>query len=125
MAWVVAVGPASLCPGQSAPPPAGVGRVSEGLDFANGLFRARRFDLALEDVTKLPGAGLDGMLLLGDKLLVTSWKASAVFRGKLNDKFESVISNVNGPADLGYDSKRNRVLLPRFIDNLVEVYEIN
>ncbi|HVJ21755.1 MAG TPA: hypothetical protein VM686_40405 [Polyangiaceae bacterium] len=79
---------------------------------------------ARQDITKLPAAGLDGMIQVGDKLLVTSWKASTVFRGKLNEKFEPVITNVNAPADLGYDSKRNRVLLPRFLDNMVEVYEL-
>ena len=80
---------------------------------------------ARQDVTKLPEGGLDGIVAVGDKLLISSWKGSAVYRGKLgSDKFEVVVPNVKGPADIGYDSKRNRLLVPRFVDNAVEVYEI-
>lgn len=79
---------------------------------------------ARQDVTKLPDGGLDGFLAVGDKLLVTSWKASAVYRGKIGEKFEPLITGVSGPADAGYDSKRQRLLLPRFMDNAVEVYEL-
>ena len=76
------------------------------------------------DVTKLPEGGLDGLAEAGDKLLVTSWKAQVVYRGKLNDKFEPVIENVSGPADIAYDAKRSRVIVPRFLDSAVEVYEL-
>ena len=79
---------------------------------------------AIKDVTKVPTGGLDGFLQIGDNLLVTSWEGSAVYRGKLNGKFEPVLSGLKGPADMGYDSKRNRVVLPRFLDNAVEAYEI-
>jgi len=77
-----------------------------------------------QDITKLPEGGLDGIIAAGDKLFVTSWKASAVYSGKLNDKFEVAIANVTSPADIGYDTKRNRVLVPRFTENVVEVYEV-
>lgn len=77
------------------------------------------------DVVKLPNGGLDGMLIVGDSLLVTSWGASAIYRGKLGGtSFEPVVQNVKGPADMGWDSKRSRVLLPRFLDDLVEVFEL-
>ncbi len=79
---------------------------------------------ARQDITKLPEGGLDGIIAAGDKLFVTSWKASAVYSGKLNDKFEVAIANVSSPADIGYDTKRNRVLVPRFMENAVEVYEV-
>jgi hypothetical protein len=35
-----------------------------------------------------------------------------------------VLSGLKGAADIGYDSKRNRVIVPRFMDNAVEAYEI-
>lgn len=77
------------------------------------------------DVVKLPNGGLDGLLIVGDSLLATSWGASAVYRGKLGGtSFEPIIQNVKGPADMGWDSKRSRILLPRFLDDLVEVYEV-
>ncbi|HEV8246627.1 MAG TPA: hypothetical protein VGP93_12705 [Polyangiaceae bacterium] len=79
---------------------------------------------ARQDITKLPEGGLDGIAMAGDKLLVASWKGSAIYRGKLGEKFDVVIPNVKGPADIGFDSKRNRVLVPRFVDNAIEIYDL-
>jgi hypothetical protein len=76
------------------------------------------------DVTTIPAGGLDGMIAVGESLLVSSWKASAVFRGKLGGTFEPVLSSLSGPADIGYDTKRNLVLVPRFMDNAIEAYEV-
>ena len=77
-----------------------------------------------QEVTHLPKGGLDGMLAVGDSLLVSSWAGSAVYRGKLGATFEPVIHGVKGPADIGFDTKRNRVLVPRFVDNAVEAYDL-
>jgi sugar lactone lactonase YvrE len=77
-----------------------------------------------EDVTKLPEGMLDGIVWAGDSLLISSWKSQTVYKGKLNDKFEAVITGVKAPADIGYDTKRKRVLVPRFMDNAVEAYEL-
>lgn len=90
---------------------------------ANELYRLDK-DGKRSDVTALPDGMLDGLIAVGDSLLVSSWKASAVFRGKLGGTFETVISNVKGPADIGYDKKRGRVLVPRFLDDAVEAYEL-
>jgi sugar lactone lactonase YvrE len=77
------------------------------------------------DVLKLPNGGLDGMLVVGDTLIVSSWGASTVYRGKLGGTaFEPIIQNVKGPADIGWDSKRSRVLVPRFVDDLVEAFDV-
>jgi hypothetical protein len=75
-------------------------------------------------VTKLPNGGLDGLLVNGDTILCASWGASAIYKGKLGGTFEPVVQNVKGPADFGWDSKRNRILLPRFMEDAVEVYEV-
>jgi sugar lactone lactonase YvrE len=79
---------------------------------------------AKEEVTKIPTGGLDGIVAAGDSLLVTSWKGSTIYRGKLGGKFEPVIQGVKGPADIGFDTKRSRVLVPRFVDNAVEAYDL-
>ena len=76
------------------------------------------------EATKLPAGGLDGVIALGDELLISSWKASAVFKGKLGTQFEVLIPEVKAPADIGYDSKRKRVLVPHFTENSVEVFEL-
>jgi hypothetical protein len=79
---------------------------------------------AKQDITKTPAAGLDGLLPLGDSLVVTSWEASAVLRGKLGGTFEVVIPDQKSPADIGYDTKRSRLLLPHLMEDTVEAYEL-
>jgi hypothetical protein len=79
---------------------------------------------AKQDVTKTPAGHLDGLVSLGDSLLVTSHDASAVLRGKLGGTFDTVLSDQKTPADIGYDTKRGRVLLPHLGEDTVEVYEL-
>lgn len=76
------------------------------------------------DVTKTPAGGLDGMAQVGDSLFVSSWKGSAIYRGSVGGKFELAFSGLAGAADFGIDTKRKRVLVPRFLDNAVEVYDL-
>lgn len=91
-----------------------------------GSNEVSRFDAKGErqDATALPKGGLDGIVAVGDSLLVSSWQGSAVYRGKLGGTFEPVLWDVKAPADIAYDSKLGRVLVPRFMDNAVEAYEI-
>jgi hypothetical protein len=80
---------------------------------------------AKADVTELPDGTLDGLINLGDSLLVSSWKSGAVYQGKLGGKFEIVLTGFkDGPADIGFDSKRKRVLVPRFMGNAIEAYDL-
>lgn len=79
---------------------------------------------AKQEVTKIPTGGLDGMALIGDTLLVSSWTGSAIYRGAVGGKFEVAFAGLSGPADFGFDSKRKRLLLPRFMDNAVEIYDL-
>lgn len=73
-------------------------------------------------VTKLPKGGLDGILKLADgSLLIASWDDSAVLRGVPYGKFEVLVAGLNGPADIGFDAKRQRVLIPIFKGNAVQV----
>jgi sugar lactone lactonase YvrE len=76
------------------------------------------------EVTKLPEGGLDGIVAVGDLLYISSWKGSAVYKGKLGGTFEVAIPNVKSPADIGYDKKRNRILVPHFTEDTVEAYEV-
>lgn len=77
------------------------------------------------DVIKMPNGTLDGLLVLGDSLIVSSWGSGAVYKGKLGGTtFEPIIQNVKAPADIGWDSKRSRLLIPRFLDDMVEGFEV-
>ena len=79
---------------------------------------------AKQDVTKVTEGGLDGIVQVGDSLLISSWKGSAIYRGTLGGKFELAMGELKGAADIGFDSKRKRVLVPRFMENAVEVYDL-
>jgi hypothetical protein len=77
-----------------------------------------------QDVTKLPGGALDGIVQVGDKLLISSWQTSTVYRGTLGGSFEVALAELKSPADIGFDSKRKRLLVPRFLENAVEAYDL-
>ncbi|HEY5949045.1 MAG TPA: SMP-30/gluconolactonase/LRE family protein [Kofleriaceae bacterium] len=69
---------------------------------------------------KLPQGQLDGIVTLdGGELLVSSWAGSAVYRGKPGGEWKAVVENVKSPADIGWDSKRKRLLIPSFQGNSV------
>lgn len=76
------------------------------------------------EATKLPKGSLDGIVELGDELLISSWDGEAVYRGKPGGEFKEVLGKLKAPADIGYDPKRGRVLVPRFMDNLVEAWDL-
>jgi len=71
---------------------------------------------------KLPKGQLDGIvdLQLGD-YLVSSWEGSAIYRGRVGGEWKPVVENVKSPADIGYDTKRNRILIPIFQGNQVVI----
>jgi sugar lactone lactonase YvrE len=76
------------------------------------------------DVSKPPTGALDGIVSLGDSLLVTSWQGSAIYKGTLGGAFELALPDQKSPADIGYDTKRGRVLVPHFTEDTVEAYEL-
>lgn len=89
---------------------------------ANELYRLDNGEKA--DVQNLPAGSLDGLVLLDDgSLLISSWEAGAVFRGR-EGSFETVIENVDSPADIGYDTRRNLVLVPHFMDDQVSIHPL-
>lgn len=74
---------------------------------------------------KLPKGSLDGIVVLpGGDFLISSWEANAVYRGRPGGDFTPVIENVKSPADIGWDPKRSRVLVPLFESNEVQAFEI-
>lgn len=76
------------------------------------------------NVSKLPKGSLDGLVHLSDgSFLVSSWDGKAVYRGKDN-KFQAIVENVDSPADIGYDTKRHRLLIPHFMENVVSIHDV-
>ena len=76
-------------------------------------------------VVELPKGQLDGIVAMpGGDFLISSWAAAAIYRGPASGPFATVIDGVTAPADIGYDTKRGRVLIPRFNDNAIDIYEV-
>jgi hypothetical protein len=77
------------------------------------------------NVTKPPQGTLDGVVNLGgDTLLISSWAASAIYKGPVGGPFEVVLDNQKSPADIGYDTKRSRILIPHLTEDYVDVYDL-
>jgi hypothetical protein len=77
------------------------------------------------DVQKLPKGALDGILpIAGGDVLISSWESNSVYRGKPGGDFAAVVTDVKSPADIGYDTKRGRVLVPLFMESEVHAFEI-
>ncbi len=72
-----------------------------------------------------PGPGqFDGIEVLADgRILVSSWADSAV-HVVANGAMTKLVSGVSAPADIGIDTKRNILAIPRFNDNKVEFYQL-
>jgi len=73
-------------------------------------------------IARGPG-GFDGVQVAGGRILVSSWADSTVSAYETGQEVK-VITGVPSPADIGYDAKRNRVLVPILSGNRVEVWQL-
>ena len=73
-------------------------------------------------LSRLPAAQLDGLVKTKDGVyLISSWAGSCVY--SLKDGVVTLaIPNLPEPADLGYDAKRERLLVPYFKLNKLDVF---
>jgi sugar lactone lactonase YvrE len=91
---------------------------------SNELFKLDQKKGKLE-VTKAPSGGGDGLFVGADGTVWTSsWGANTIYKGKLGGAFVPVVENVTGPADFAVNTKKKQIVLPRFMDNTVEIYAI-
>jgi sugar lactone lactonase YvrE len=76
-------------------------------------------------VTLVTGPGqYDGIEALSDgRILVTSWADSAVHVIQAG-AMTKLVPNVGAPADIGVDTKRGVVAIPRFSDGKIDFYKI-
>ncbi|QCU89678.1 hypothetical protein [Thiomicrorhabdus sediminis] len=64
-----------------------------------------------------PAARLDGFVELNDGgFAISSWQTSSVYRYR-KGRYSMIIEGLTSPADMGMDSKRNRLLIPLFKEN--------
>ena len=76
-----------------------------------------------KNVAKPPKGQLDGVIVAaGTPTLISSWEGKAVYAMAEDGAFSEVITGVESPADIGYDSQRKRLLVPLFTKGSVEIH---
>jgi hypothetical protein len=105
-----------------------------GIDFVDGRLRVVTFGgeeiYSLDNGKRghevsLPAGELDGITRAANgDLLVSSWAGHEVFRGPEKGPFTPILAGLNAPADLGYDTKRHRLLVPHSGSNLVTIHSV-
>jgi len=74
---------------------------------------------------RMPAGQLDGLLRLADgTILASSWEGRAVYRMSKGGQPSAVLENISSPADIGYDAKRKRLLVPVFTEDRLVVMEL-
>lgn len=77
------------------------------------------------EIATLPAGQLDGVVQAEDgTFLVSSWEGSAVYRVSPEGEVDTVMEDVEAPADIGWDDQRQRLLVPLFMGNGVEIRTI-
>ena len=76
-----------------------------------------------DDFQKLPAADLEGLVIVGDELLVSSRAANAIFHGKPKGDWRIAIGDLKSPGGIGYDRKRSRLLVPLVTEDEVRIYD--
>ena len=62
-----------------------------------------------------PKGSLDGVVKLeDDRFLITSWDGAAIYILGKDGEYTTLADGLDSPADIGLDTKRNRVLIPLF-----------
>jgi len=69
-----------------------------------------------------PTGSLDGLVAMDDgSLIMSSWAGSAIYRLDKNGSYSTVVDSLESPSDIGYDNKRNRLLVPLFMEDKVVI----
>ena len=72
-------------------------------------------------IQKLPATQLEGIIKSNDgKLYVSSWEAGQILAAAPGAAFQPIY-DVQSPADIGYDPKRNWLLIPSTLDNSIKL----
>lgn len=87
-----------------------------------GVLSWKPGDRAPRVVSKATGE-LDGVEVIRGKIVVSSWADSSVSRID-SAAVTKLVTGVPSPADIGYDAKRHRLLIPVFSGNRVEIWQL-
>jgi hypothetical protein len=105
-----------------------------GLDWFDGELRVVTFRgnelYVLDDGRKrtlatTPRGQLDGVVHLGDgAALVSSWMGNEIYRVPRRGEATAILAGIAAPADIGYDTRRRHLLVPRPTANQVTVHAV-
>lgn len=91
------------------------GDVLRVVSFGSGEVYSLDVDGKQQDAVQTEEGSLDGVIRAPDgELVISSWKASGLYKGPPIGPFVLIATELDAPADIGYDSKRKRVLVPLF-----------
>jgi len=94
--------------------------------LGSGKLRTMDSSGSVQSIMTLPFNRLDGLIKTNDgRLLTSSWKAKGVFEITKKYHLKKIVSDLESPADLGYDSKRNRILIPIFLKDEMVIYGLD
>jgi len=103
-----------------------------------GVYRVSA-DGKISDDTTVAGE-IDGIEKVKDEYLVSSWvpktgetkgvsfrtaTSGTIMRGKVGGTWRVEVDGLHAPADIGYNSKKNELLIPMFLTNEVRIYSLN
>jgi hypothetical protein len=78
-----------------------------------------------EVMARMPRGQLDGVVHLADgTALVSSWMGNEIYRVPRRGQAAAILAGIAAPADLGYDTKRRRLFVPRPTENQVTVHAV-
>jgi sugar lactone lactonase YvrE len=92
--------------------------------FVNPAGKPKEAPVKFLKVTKVPEAGLDGLYADETSFVVSSWKGKAIYKGSFGGAVTPILEGIAAPADFAVDTKRKRIIVPRFMDNKVEAYDL-
>lgn len=121
--------PVQIVSGPSLGRPNGIVVTPEGVTvvtFGSGaVYRVDPATGARRDLPIPEQGQLDGVVLLNDgALLISSWRAAALYRLGTDGVYTVALDSLPSPADIGYDAGRGHVLVPIFTENRVEIREL-
>jgi sugar lactone lactonase YvrE len=113
----------AIASGKALGNPNGVLVDARGLLVVNKTGELLRLDGAGNrgEVVKLPKGSLDGIVQTENGLLISSWDAKAVLAQRPDGSVQPIVEKVASPADIGYDGKRKRVLIPVLTESVLRI----
>ncbi|HTM43699.1 MAG TPA: hypothetical protein VL137_02020 [Polyangiaceae bacterium] len=120
--------PQSIASGTSLGQPNGVSADATGVwvvTFSGELYHLNN-DGTRAASQKAPSGKLDGVVHLdANSFLISSWDCGCVYRTSPGGAFVKVADNLTSPADINYDAKRNRLLVPIMLQGKLEAHSLS